>query len=153
PSPVGSVRVVPARTATSRSPSAICSPPEPEVARLRTDPTAGAATRPARYARLPRPRSSGLVSAELSAFTERRCSRPSNAPSSGDFRWRQTGTSSWRLTQRDRHHLRSVAASYLYESRHRSPQLPLLEMEPNYWRTAIALQQPRRWPRVRSVVV
>jgi hypothetical protein len=46
--------------------------------------------------------------------------------------------------QRDRHHLRSVAASHLYESRHRSPQLPLLVLEPDDWRMAIALQEPRR---------
>ena len=42
PSPVGSVRVVPAHIATSRSPSAICSSRETEVARPRTDSTFGA---------------------------------------------------------------------------------------------------------------
>jgi len=49
--------------------------------------------------------------------------------------------------QRDRHHLRSVAASHLYEPRYRSPQLPLLELEPGNWRMAIALQEPQRRPR------
>lgn len=55
--------------------------------------------------------------------------------------------------QRDRHHLRSVAASHLYESRHQSPRLPLLELEPDDWRIAIALQEPRRRPRIRGGVV
>jgi hypothetical protein len=55
--------------------------------------------------------------------------------------------------QRDRHHLRSVAASHLYESRHRSPQLPLLELDPDDWRTAIALPELRRRPRGRGGVL
>jgi hypothetical protein len=55
--------------------------------------------------------------------------------------------------QRDHQHLRSVSASHLYTSRHRSPQLPLLELEPDDWRTAIALPEPRRRPRVRSTMV
>jgi len=61
PSPVGSVRVVPARTATSPSPSAISSSTPTEVARSRTDPTFGAVALAARCARLPRLRSSGLL--------------------------------------------------------------------------------------------
>jgi putative transposase len=55
--------------------------------------------------------------------------------------------------QRDRHHLRSMAASHLYETRHRSPQLPLLELGSEDWRVAIALREPRRRPRGRSGVV
>ena len=61
-SAVGSAPVVPAHTAMSRSPSAICSPWRLEVLHQHPDPTSDAAGPAARFARLPRLRSSGLAS-------------------------------------------------------------------------------------------
>ena len=98
PSPVGLAPVAPAHTATSRSPSAICSSRETKVARPRDDSTFGA-EHPL------------LAALAYRAFVPQACYRkeaPPNltdsptgspvTPSSGDFRWRQTRTSSWRLT-------------------------------------------------------
>jgi putative transposase len=55
--------------------------------------------------------------------------------------------------QRDRHHLRSVSATHLYETRFQSPQPLLLELEPGAWRLAISLLEPRRRHRVKSDLV
>src|SRR5262249_52702962 len=94
----GSVRVVPARTATNRSPSTICSPPATEVERSRTDRRSARSRSQlaalAYRALVPRAWSQLGIRLHrkevLTTFTP--------APSSGDFRWRQTGTSSRRLT-------------------------------------------------------
>jgi putative transposase len=55
--------------------------------------------------------------------------------------------------QRDRRHLRSVNTSRLYETRFQSPQLTLLELDPEAWRLVIELPQPRRRQRPSGKVV
>jgi hypothetical protein len=50
--------------------------------------------------------------------------------------------------QRDRHHLRSISSSRFYETHFRSPQPPLLELDPEGWRLVIELPRRRRRQRL-----
>ena len=55
--------------------------------------------------------------------------------------------------QRDRHHLRSIDNSRLYETRFVPPQLPLLELDREGWRLVIELPQHRRQQRLPSNLI
>jgi hypothetical protein len=57
----------------------------------------------------------------------------------------ETPLAEYRVAYRSDHHrLRSIDLTRLYETRHRSPQLPLLELDPRDWRLVMELPQLRR---------